>query len=63
MQEGNLFKKYTMQSLLDEFDVIECFEQPGSERRWGGNDQAADRALLCNGNHASLVTIVREGRR
>ena len=35
MQEGNLFKKYTMQSLFDEFDVIECFEQPGSERRWG----------------------------
>ena len=35
MQEGDLFKKYTMQSLLDEFDVIECFEQQGKDRRWG----------------------------
>lgn len=35
MQEGKLFKKYTLQSLLDEFDVIECFEQKGKERRWG----------------------------
>ena len=35
MQEGNLFKKYTLQSLLDEFDVIECFERPGHQRRWG----------------------------
>ena len=35
MQEGNLFKKYTMQSLLDEFDVIECFEQKGCKKRWG----------------------------
>ena len=35
MQEGDLFKKYTMQSLLDEFDVIECFEQKGKDRRWG----------------------------
>lgn len=24
----NLFGKYTMQELLDELDVIECFEQP-----------------------------------
>ena len=35
MQEKELFKKYTMQGLLDQFDVIECFEQPGCKRRIG----------------------------
>ncbi len=35
MQDGNLFIKYTMHDLLDEFDVIECFEQQGRELRWG----------------------------
>ncbi|MCD8499155.1 MAG: transposase [Clostridiales bacterium] len=35
MQEHDLFKKFTMQGLLDEFDMIECFEQKGRERRWG----------------------------
>ena len=35
MQDNDLFKKHTMQSLLDEFDMIECFEQKGKERRWG----------------------------
>ena len=31
MQEKKLFKDYTMTSLLDELDVIECFEQPGKD--------------------------------
>ena len=35
MQDADLFKKYTLQGLLDEFDVIECFEQKGKDRRWG----------------------------
>lgn len=35
MQDGNLFKKYTMHELLDELDIIECFEYPGYERRIG----------------------------
>jgi len=35
MQEKNLFKSYTMQGLLDEFDVIECYEQPGRDLRFG----------------------------
>lgn len=35
MQEHDLFKKFTLQGLLDEFDMIECFEQKGRERRWG----------------------------
>ena len=29
MQKHDLFSKYTMQSLLDELDVIECFTEPG----------------------------------
>jgi len=35
MQDKELFKKCTMQELLDEFDIIECFEQPGHEMRVG----------------------------
>ena len=35
MQDADLFKKYTLQGLLDEFDVIECFEQKGKDKRWG----------------------------
>ena len=30
MSDQLLYKKYTMQELLDELDVIECFEQPGN---------------------------------
>lgn len=33
MQDKDLFKKYTMHELLDEFDVIECYEQPGYNLR------------------------------
>jgi hypothetical protein len=33
MQDKNLFRKYTMNELLDEFDVIECYEQPGHALR------------------------------
>ena len=29
MQDGNLFKKYTMHELLDEMDIIECFRTRG----------------------------------
>lgn len=35
MQDKDLFRKYTLQGLLDELDVIECFEQPGRELRVG----------------------------
>ena len=31
MQENNLFKNYTMQEVLDELDIIECFEVPGQQ--------------------------------
>ena len=33
--DASLFKKYTLQGLLDELDVIECFEQKGHEARSG----------------------------
>ena len=29
MQDEKLFKDHTMQEVLDELDVIECFERPG----------------------------------
>jgi len=35
MSENNLFKSYTMQELLDEFDIIERFEQPGRKHHIG----------------------------
>jgi len=31
MQENKLFKDHTMQEVLDEFDIIECFEVPGQQ--------------------------------
>ena len=30
MQEKGLFANYTMRQLLDELDVIECYEAPGN---------------------------------
>ncbi|HCA29593.1 MAG TPA: IS1634 family transposase [Ruminococcaceae bacterium] len=35
MQETDLFKDYTLQSVLDKLDVIECFEAPGQKLRVG----------------------------
>ena len=35
MQENNLFKDYTMQEVLDELDMIECFEVPGQKLQLG----------------------------
>ena len=35
MQEKDLFKNYTLQGLLDDLDIIECFEQPGRKLRVG----------------------------
>lgn len=31
MQETGLFKNYTIQGLLDQLDIIECFESPGHQ--------------------------------
>ena len=30
MDENNLFPNFTMQSLLDELDIIETYKQPGN---------------------------------
>ena len=35
MQERKLFKKFTMQEVLDELDVIECFAVPGQKLQVG----------------------------
>lgn len=35
MQDHDLFKSYTLQSVLDKLDVIECFQSPGRELRTG----------------------------
>lgn len=35
MQEAGMFQNYTIQSLLDKLDIIECFENPGCDLRVG----------------------------
>jgi len=35
MQENKLFKDHTMQEVLDDFDIIECFEVPGQRLQIG----------------------------
>ena len=35
MHESGLFKDYTVQTLLDKLDIIECFENPGFDLRVG----------------------------
>ncbi len=35
MHEQKMLKDYTMQGVLDKFDLIECFERPGREFRIG----------------------------
>jgi hypothetical protein len=35
MQENKLFKNYTLHEILDEFDIIECFEVPGQRLQVG----------------------------
>ncbi len=35
MQKKGLYKKYTLQPLLDKLDVIECFEYPRTGLRVG----------------------------
>ena len=35
MQDSGLFKQYTLQGVLDQLDLIECFEMPGSTLQAG----------------------------
>lgn len=35
MQDANLFSTYTIQTLIDKLDLIECFENPGYDLRVG----------------------------
>jgi len=35
MQENNLFKDYTLQEVMDELDIIECFDVPGQQLEVG----------------------------
>jgi len=35
MQENNLFKEHTLHEILDQFDIIECFEVPGQQVQVG----------------------------
>ena len=46
VSEKGLYKNYTMQELLDELDVIEAFENPGSALRVG--EVTKKQSQLCN---------------
>ena len=35
MREKSLYRDYTLQDLLDELDIIECFEHPGKQSHLG----------------------------
>ncbi len=35
MQDNNMFKDYTMQTLLDKLDVIECFQYKNNKLKVG----------------------------
>ena len=49
MSENNLYKSYTMQELLDELDIIECFEQQGHRRRIGEITSKQSNLYKCLG--------------
>jgi len=49
MSNQDLFKTYTMQELLDELDIIECFEQPGRKRRMGEMTKKQMNLYTCLG--------------
>lgn len=40
MDDKHLFKKYTLQGLLDKLDIIECYERPGHTLRIGEMTEA-----------------------
>jgi transposase len=40
MHDQKLFKDYTIQGVIDKFDLIECFERPGCEMRVGEMTEA-----------------------
>ena len=49
MSNKDLFKTYTMQELLDELDIIECFEQPGRKLRLGEMTKKQMNLYTCLG--------------
>lgn len=49
MKEQELFKDYTLQGVLDKFDMIECFERPGSKLRIGEITKKQKSLFECMG--------------
>lgn len=58
MQDKNLFKNYTVQGLTDEFDVIECFEQPGRDLRFGEVTKRQMELFRHDGNRITYFIII-----
>ena len=49
MQDHQLFKDYTMQGLLDELDLIECFKEPGKKTRFSEITKRQTALFECMG--------------
>ncbi len=63
MQESKLFQSYTVQEVLDELDVIECFEVSGNCLQIGEATKHQMELYTKLGGEASrLVSITREFR-
>jgi len=63
MQEKQLFQRYTMQELLDELDVIECYERPGYDLQYGETTKRQLELFAALGIPASTsLLFVREFR-
>ncbi len=59
----NLFKDFTMPKVLDEFDIIDCFEVPGQKLQVGEITKKQTELYSKFGGHSpELDTIVREFR-
>jgi len=52
MSDNDLSKNYTMQELLDEFDIIERYEQPGHKHRIGEMTKKQKNLYACFGMEA-----------
>jgi len=60
----DLFKSYTTQELLDELDIIECFEQPERKRRIGEMTKKTNGLVrMPRGGYSILGIILREFRK
>ena len=58
MDEKGLYKKYTMQTLLDDLDIIELYQQPGRAHHLSEISGASgDTAANSSAEASSAITV------